>query len=116
MSGMSEFGLVEITRKRLRDPLAKLLTEHCGACRGASRVRTVATVANEALRRVSREARANPGRKLIAYAAPDVVAWVNGLGEETKRVVRLRLGAEVRWVARPDFCRETFDVGLETAA
>jgi ribonuclease G len=116
MSGMSEFGLVEITRKRLRDPLAKLLTEHCGACRGASRVRTVATVANEALRRVAREARANPGRRLIAYAAPDVVAWVDGLGEETKRVVRLRLGAEVRWVARPEFARETYDVGLETAA
>jgi ribonuclease G len=115
MSGMSEFGLVEITRKRVREPLAKLLTEHCGACRGSSRVRTVATIANEALRRVSREARANPGRKLVAYAAPDVVAWVHGLGEETKRVVRLRLGAEVTWVARPEFRRETYDVGLEAA-
>lgn len=113
MSGMSEFGLVEITRKRVREPLAKLLTEDCGACRGSSRVRTVATVANEVLRRVAREARANPGRRLTAYAAPDVVAWVNGLGEETKRVVRLRLGAEVTWVARSEFCRETFDVGLE---
>jgi ribonuclease G len=116
MSGMSAFGLVEITRKRVREPLAKLLTEHCGACRGSSRVRTVATVANEALRRVAREARANPGRKLVAYAAPDVVGWVNGLGEETKRVVRLRLGAEVTWVARPEFCRETYDVGLEAAS
>lgn len=116
MSGMSEFGLVEITRKRVREPLSKLLTEHCGSCRGSSRVRTVATVANDALRRVAREARANPGRRLVAYAAPDVVAWVNGLGEETKRVVRLRLGAEVKWVARPEFCRETYDVGLEAAS
>jgi ribonuclease G len=32
--GMSEFGLVEMTRKRVRDPLAKRLTEDCRRCAG----------------------------------------------------------------------------------
>jgi ribonuclease G len=113
VSGMSAFGLVEITRKRVREPLAKLLTVECGACRGLARIPAVATVANDVLRRVAREARANPGRRLVAYAAPDVVDWVTGFGEETQRVVRLRLGAEVRWEARLDFPRDRFDVGLE---
>ncbi|HAJ48158.1 MAG TPA: Rne/Rng family ribonuclease, partial [Alphaproteobacteria bacterium] len=113
MSGMSQFGLVEITRKRVREPLDKLLTEDCSPCRGSGRMRTVATVANAALRRIVREARANPGRKLVAYAAPDVVAWVQGLGEETMRIVRLRLGAEVRWEARCEFSRDSFDVAVD---
>jgi ribonuclease G len=115
MSGMSEFGLVEITRKRVREPLAKLLTEQCCTCHGSARMRSIATIANEIVRRVSREARANPGRKLAAYAAPEIVEWVDALGEETRRVVKLRLGADVTWRARSDFPRERFDVGLDIA-
>src|SRR6185436_19350925 len=41
--GMSEFGLVEMTRKRVREPLAKRLTENCRRCDGHGRRKTVET-------------------------------------------------------------------------
>lgn len=110
MSGMSPFGLVEITRKRVREPLSKLLTEPCKPCHGEGRIPTVATVANMILRRMQVEARANPGRRLSVRAAPDVVLWVNSLGEDVHRVIRLRLGAEAEWIADGARCREAFDV------
>ena len=62
ISPMSEFGLVEITRKRMRDPLFKLMTECCRPCHGHGRTRTTDSVAYEVLRRVEREARRSTGQ------------------------------------------------------
>ncbi len=47
ISPMSEFGLVEITRKRVRDPLVKLMSECCRPCSGHGRKRTRDSVALE---------------------------------------------------------------------
>jgi len=52
----------EMTRKRIRDPLAKRITEDCRRCDGHGRRKTVETVAVEVLRRVERAAAAAPGK------------------------------------------------------
>ncbi len=57
ISPMSEFGLVEITRKRIRDPLVKLMSECCRCCAGSGRKRTRDSVALEVLRSVERSGR-----------------------------------------------------------
>ncbi|MDD5091384.1 MAG: Rne/Rng family ribonuclease [Candidatus Wallbacteria bacterium] len=38
IKGITEFGLVEITRKRTKNPLFETLTEPCSACSGSGRV------------------------------------------------------------------------------
>lgn len=108
---MSEFGLVELTRKRTREPIAKLLTEPCPDCPPRGRVKTVPAVANDLLRRIEREARARPGEALTAYAAPDVVAWLEANAETVIANLIGRVGDRVRLAARPAFARETIDVG-----
>ena len=62
ISPMSEFGLVEITRKRVRDPLVKLMSECCRTCSGHGRKRTRDSVALEVLRSVERAAAAGAGQ------------------------------------------------------
>ena len=42
--GMSELGLVQLTRKRSRSSLERQLTDRCPYCRGGGRVRSPATV------------------------------------------------------------------------
>ncbi|MBP6014541.1 MAG: Rne/Rng family ribonuclease [Alphaproteobacteria bacterium] len=110
---MSEFGLVEMTRKRVREPLAKLFSEVCDPCHGHGRIRTVVTVAAELLRRVAREAKARPGTKLVAYAAPEVVRWIEAQGEDMKQTLRRYAGAGLRLEARANFARAQFDVGAD---
>ncbi len=110
---MSEFGLVEMTRKRVREPLSKLLSEKCEPCRGHGRVKTVMTVAAELLRRVAREAKTRPGAKLVAYAAPEVVRWIEAQGDELGAVMRGRVPAGLRFEARAQFERAEFDVGAD---
>ena len=110
---MSEFGLVEMTRKRVREPLAKLFSEVCDPCHGHGRIKTVVTVAAELLRRVAREAKARPGTKLVAYAAPEVIKWIDAQGEDLKQMLRRHAGAGLRFEARPNFARNQFDVGAD---
>ena len=110
---MSEFGLVEMTRKRVREPLAKLFSEVCDPCHGHGRIKTVVSVAAELLRRVAREAKARPGTKLVAYAAPEVVRWIEAQGDDLKQTLRRHAAAGLRFEARANFTRAQFDVGAD---
>lgn len=71
--GLTEAGLVEITRRRRRESLAQLITDPCEPCEASGRVRTVETVALDLLRAIAREARTGAPGTLVAYAAPEVV-------------------------------------------
>jgi ribonuclease G len=110
ISPMSEFGLVEITRKRIRDPLVKLMTECCRPCEASGRVRTTESVALELIRRIEREAAATPGRAIHVRAAPEVVRWLEFHGEDVMPALARRGAARVSLEPRPEFAREGFDV------
>jgi ribonuclease G len=107
---MSEFGLVEITRKRTRDPLARMMTENCRPCRGRSRVRSCTSVAMEILRRVEREALHAPGRPIVVRAAPEVVEWMQAHDAGLRPALARRRAPRVSFEPRPEFTREGFDV------
>ncbi|HEY1637303.1 MAG TPA: ribonuclease E/G, partial [Rhizomicrobium sp.] len=111
ISGMSEFGLVEITRKRVRDPLVKLMTECCRPCRGQGRIRTPESVALEIVRQVERAAEAAPGKPIEVRAAPDVVRWLNAHEDDVRTGLARRGAPRVSFQARGEFGHEGFDVG-----
>ena len=108
--GMSEFGLVEMTRKRVRDPLAKRLTENCRRCDGHGRRKTVETVAVEMMRRVERSHAAAPGKEIVLRAAPVMVRWLEAHEEEIRTALVRRGVARLRFEAHADQRRENFEV------
>jgi ribonuclease G len=57
VSGFTQLGLVEMTRKRTRESLAHILCEPCPMCQGRGEVKTARTVCYEILRELLREAR-----------------------------------------------------------
>ncbi len=107
---MSEFGLVEITRKRIRDPLIKLITETCRPCHGLGRSRTRDSVALDVLRAVEREAIASPGKPIHIRASPEVIDWIMEHEAEIRPALMRRGAARVSFEARQAFTREGFDV------
>jgi ribonuclease G len=111
ISPMSEFGLVEITRKRIRDPLVKLLTECCRPCEGHGRKRTRDAIALEVLRRVEKQAAAAPGRQIVVRASPEIVRWLESHDEEVRSALARRGAARVVFEPRDEYTREGFDVG-----
>jgi len=112
ISAMSAFGLVEMTRKRVREPLDRLLTEACKPCHQTGRLRTPATVANELLRRLEREARNFPGRPLIGRAHPDVLGWLEARRTTLLSVLEQRLGVPVKFECQASFPRGRIDIGI----
>jgi ribonuclease G len=110
ISPMSEFGLVEITRKRVRDPLFKLMSECCRSCSGHGRKRTRDSVALEVMRRIERTAAAAPGKPIVVRASPDVVRWLEDHGEEVLGKLARRGAPRVRFEANDGYDREGFDV------
>jgi ribonuclease G len=111
---MSEFGLVEVTRKRIRDPLARMMTGTCHDCSGRGRTPSCETVALGILRAVEREARHAPGRPILARASPDVVDWIESHGEELRSALARRGAGRVAFEARREFARGGFDVAAQS--
>jgi ribonuclease G len=110
ISPMSDFGLVEITRKRTRDPLARSMTETCRACRGRGRTRSVESVGMEIRRAAEREALNVPGHPVHIRAAPEVIYWLDSQGPELHAALARRRVPRVVFEPRSEFAREGFDV------
>jgi ribonuclease G len=111
--GMSEFGLVEMTRKRVRDPLAKRVTENCRRCDGHGRRKTVESVAVEIIRQVESAATAAPGRTVVVRAAPVMVRWLDAHDREIRTRLARRGVVRVRFQPHSESRRESFAVETE---
>ena len=71
---ISSLGLVEMTRKRTRDTLARTMLEPCPHCAGLGRVKSVPTVCHEIARALDKAARKPPSGKTIGVRAHPKVA------------------------------------------
>ena len=87
ITGVSELGLVEMTRKRTRESLEQLLCEDCAVCGGRGMLKTAETVCYEIFREIMREARQFEAEKLLVLASRDVVDRL--LEEESDSVAEL---------------------------
>jgi ribonuclease G len=95
---ISELGLVEMTRKRVRQDLRALLTQHCPTCRGTGVVKSTETLATEIYRALQAKAAAETppgeGREIVARVHPDLAAYLQGDGRAD--LERLEAGLEVK--------------------
>ncbi|MCK6510300.1 Rne/Rng family ribonuclease [Myxococcota bacterium] len=70
---ISELGLVEMTRKRVRESLGRTLTEPCFYCNGTGMLKSKTTICYEIFRELMRMADAMEGRTIQVNAHPSVV-------------------------------------------
>ncbi|MEQ8277780.1 MAG: Rne/Rng family ribonuclease [Deltaproteobacteria bacterium] len=116
VSTMSDFGLIEMTRKRVRPSLGKALTEPCPYCDGRGRIRSKATLCQDILREIKRQAQLHPDGQILVSAMPEVAAR---LWEDTsKRLVKLeeQLGRNIVVEARRDLHQESYEVLVRTTS
>lgn len=74
---ISELGLVEMTRKRTRESLEKLLCDPCPHCHGTGRTRSSATVSYEVLRKIRLEgSRDGAASRIVVNAHPAVATFL----------------------------------------
>jgi len=109
---MSALGLVEMTRKRTTESLARQLCEPCPACNGRGVLKTAETVTYEIFREITRAVRQFNAQKLLVMANPAVVNRI--LEEESSAVAELEefISKSIRFQAEEHYSQEQFDVVL----
>ena len=109
---MSALGLVEMTRKRTTESLARQLCEPCAACNGRGVLKSAETVTYEIFREITRAVRQFNAEKLLVMANPLVVNRI--LEEETSAVAELEefISKSIRFQAEEHYSQEQFDVVL----
>ncbi|MCW5731003.1 MAG: ribonuclease E/G, partial [Alphaproteobacteria bacterium] len=97
LSGLSEFGLVEMTRRRASVALGTRHRENCATCGGSGRQPSVKAEMAAALRALLAEGAALPGRALSLHLPPRVADAL--LAHPALARARQRLGAGLEIVA-----------------
>jgi ribonuclease G len=104
--GLSELGLLQLTRKRTRPGFGSALTRGCPICAGVGRLKSPETVAYEALVEVRRLAGEIGEGAITVHAAPEVShalrLAVQTAGPVVDASVIARLRVEDDPAARPD--------------
>ncbi|MFO0996168.1 MAG: Rne/Rng family ribonuclease [Alphaproteobacteria bacterium] len=113
IGGYTAMGLVEVSRKRGREPLEDVLCEPCAACEGRHARKTAETVAHELLRAVMPAAAASPGRPLKILAAAEVVASLDGASKSAREAIETQLGRPLTLEADGTRPRESFEIVAE---
>ncbi len=112
VSGFSQLGLVEMTRKRTRESLARLLCEPCPTCEGRGQVKTARSVCYDILREILREARQFSPQEFRVLASAAVVEML--LDEESVHLAGLSefIGKPISLTAEPTMNPEQYDIVL----
>ena len=98
--GVSDLGLVEMTRQRIRPSLWASMTEECPTCAGSGRVFTPEVVARRLERSLRRVAHERRERELAVRVHPEVALYL--LEEEPKLLQTLRKATGLELEIRDD--------------
>lgn len=112
VSGFTQLGLVEMTRKRTRESLAHMLCEPCPTCQGRGEVKTARSVCHDILREILREARQFDPKEFRVIASAAVVEML--LDEESQHLAGLSdfIGKPISLRAEPFASPEQYDIVL----
>ena len=103
---ISEFGLIEMTRKRVRQSLERSLTQACPYCGGSGRIKSNTTISLEIWRELMKLRDLHEGQDVIVRVNPAVYGTLDPIFDEVERNLGIHL------VFKPDDAlhHEQFDV------
>jgi ribonuclease G len=107
---MSEFGVVEMTRQRIRRGVRRVSYQNCPYCRGRGAVKSVTTMAIEVLRAIKKGVEGGRIKEVRSYVHPDVANYL--LNEDRPSISKIESQYRTRVViiAEPDMHIENFRI------
>ncbi len=107
---LSEFGLVQMTRKRLSESLTQMMCEPCPYCGGEGFVKSRRTVCHEIYRKISRDSRKIGGSHVTIKVNPQIADML--LNEESYNIEQLeqKTGKRFTIIPAPDLHIKRYDI------
>jgi ribonuclease G len=107
---VSDFGLIIITRKRVKQSLERVMTEPCPYCSGTGTIKNTSTICYEILSEVKKIGADVNGQRLLLRVNPEIARALKEEEREVMKDLKAALGKDV--TVKPDFLlhHEQFDV------
>jgi ribonuclease G len=106
----NDFGLVAITRKRVKQSLERTLCSPCPHCEGAGYVKSVETVIGEILVEAQKIARAIEGKDVVLRCHPEVAKELKSKDNQYLEEIEEVLGRPVLVAGDAQLHQEKFDL------
>ena len=110
LNRISELGLIEMTRKRTRESLGRMLHEPCFYCDGTGQLQSKETIAYEILRELRRKKGTLPGYSVVVNAHPAVADVLNGAEKIAVTDAENKYMRKIIVVPRKEYHLEQFDL------
>jgi ribonuclease G len=107
---VSDFGLVIITRKRVKQSLERVLTEPCPYCAGSAVIKSSATICYEILAEVKKIGSDLDGQTLVLRVNPDIARALRDEERAVFKDLKQSLGREIAIRADAQLHHEQFDL------
>jgi ribonuclease G len=107
---VSDFGLVIITRKRVKQSLERVLTEPCPYCSGSGVIKSSSTICYEILSEVKKIGADLNGHRVLLRVNPDIARALKEEESEVLKDLRQWIGKDVTVKADVQLHHEQFDV------
>jgi len=107
---VSDFGLVIITRKRVKQSLERVLTEPCPYCSGTGVIKSTSTICYEILSEVKKVSPELNGHRLLLRVNPDIARALKEEESAVLKDLRQSTGKDVTIKADTQLHHEQFDV------
>jgi len=107
---MSEFGIVQMTRQRIRRGVRKVSYKDCPYCRGKGSVKSATTMAIEVLRAIKRQIEKSRLKEVRSYVHPEVANYL--LNEDRPSITKLESlhRTKIVIIAEPEMHIENFRI------
>jgi len=92
---ISQFGIVEMTRQRVRESLAEVVEEPCPYCRGKGRIKTVITMGLLVLRKVKEYAAQTKEAKIYIELHPQLAKYLNAEKQDEIKIISRRFRKKI---------------------
>jgi ribonuclease G len=107
---ISELGLVEMTRKRVRESVTRVMNEPCGYCDGKGHIKSKITVAYEIFREIRREAVHYPEPVMVVNCHPEVARILQAAERDELRYLMDRFNKTIQVKSQSGYHQEQFDI------
>lgn len=107
---LSEFGLVQMTRKRNSENLHQLMCESCHYCAGEGMIKSRRTICYDIFRNISRNAKRHRGNNVTLRVHPKIADLLNNEEEQTKTDVEIEVDKRLIVAPTRDLHVEKYEI------
>ena len=109
---ISLFGVIQLTRQRVRESILSMLTETCHLCSGTGKIKSIYTICYEILREVIHKARVNNNSTITVYANREAVNKIREIEGRNIKKIQKENNAKIRFRKNSDMV-ENFNIVVE---